>query len=241
VLYDHLTPAEAEATEREILHDRDVVHALIALSGEVSLVVIAARSGPATGDEQLGDTIRALIGRTACPVAVLPPCAEAVATASMPRRMLVVTATPGYFSDHCSINSATGPSSPAGAAAVTTTDNATPRSSASAKAWRIAASSGSGPMTLSRMGPLDAAGPRAPCDMTAPLRTPSLLHGHGADPGHCPGQDRHHRTLGVVVELAQHGGEPATSATSVSDVVVNGLDAITSRTMPSRCCGSVSG
>ena len=72
---------EAEAAEREILHDRDVVRALLALSGEVSLLVIAARSGPAADDEPLGDTGRALIGRTACPVAVLPPCAEPVATA----------------------------------------------------------------------------------------------------------------------------------------------------------------
>jgi len=81
VLYDHLTPVEAEAAEREILHDRDVVRALLALSGEVSLVVIAARGGPAADDELLGATVRALIGRTACPVAVLPPCAEAAATA----------------------------------------------------------------------------------------------------------------------------------------------------------------
>jgi nucleotide-binding universal stress UspA family protein len=82
VLYDHLTPAEAEATEREILHDRDVVSALIALSADASLVVIAARSGPTAHDEPLGDTVRALIGRTGCPVAVLPPCAEMVTTAS---------------------------------------------------------------------------------------------------------------------------------------------------------------
>ncbi|RSM49343.1 hypothetical protein DMB66_45070 [Actinoplanes sp. ATCC 53533] len=80
VLYDQLTPVEAEAAEREILHDRDVVRALLALSGEVSLVVIAASSGRADA-KPLGDTVRALIGRTACPVAVLPPCAEPVATA----------------------------------------------------------------------------------------------------------------------------------------------------------------
>lgn len=81
VLYDHLTLTEAEATEREILHDRDVARALIALSGDVSLVVTAARSGPPTDDGPLGDTVRALIGRTGCPVAVLPPCAEALAAA----------------------------------------------------------------------------------------------------------------------------------------------------------------
>lgn len=80
VLYDHLTSMEAGVAEREILHDRDVVRALIALSGEVALVVTASRSGPATGDEFLGDTVRELIGRTDCPVAVLPPCAGPVAT-----------------------------------------------------------------------------------------------------------------------------------------------------------------
>jgi nucleotide-binding universal stress UspA family protein len=76
VLYDYLTQDEADATEREILHDEDAVSALIALSVEASLIVVGARSGPATGDEPLGDTVRALLGRTACPLAVLPPCAE---------------------------------------------------------------------------------------------------------------------------------------------------------------------
>jgi len=80
VLYDHLTPQEAAATEREILHDHDVVRALTALSGEASLIVTAARSGPTADNEPLGDTVRALIGRTGCPVAVLPPCVDAVAT-----------------------------------------------------------------------------------------------------------------------------------------------------------------
>ena len=76
VLYDHLTQDEADATEREILHDEDAVSALIALSAEASLVVVGARSEPATGAEPLGDTVRALLGRTACPLAVLPPGAE---------------------------------------------------------------------------------------------------------------------------------------------------------------------
>lgn len=76
VLYDHLTQEEADATEREILHDEDAVNALIALSAEASLIVVGARSEPATGGEPLGDTVRALLGRTACPLAVLPPCPE---------------------------------------------------------------------------------------------------------------------------------------------------------------------
>jgi hypothetical protein len=73
VLYDHLTPERAEATEREILHDPDVGRALIALSVEAALIVVAARSSPAGDGEPLGETVRELVGRTACPLAVLPP------------------------------------------------------------------------------------------------------------------------------------------------------------------------
>ena len=73
VLYDHLPTARADATEREILHDADVARALVALSAEAALIVVAARSTPLTGGEPLGQTVRELVGRTACPLAVLPP------------------------------------------------------------------------------------------------------------------------------------------------------------------------
>ena len=75
VLYDHLTQDEAERAEREILHDRDAGHALVVLSSQSSLMVVAARTDR-TGDGPFGETTRALIGRTACPLAVLPCCDE---------------------------------------------------------------------------------------------------------------------------------------------------------------------
>jgi nucleotide-binding universal stress UspA family protein len=75
VLYEHLTAADADATEREILHDRDVVRALIALSAEAALMVVNARGTTAVNGEPLGDTVRGLVGRTACPLAVLAPAA----------------------------------------------------------------------------------------------------------------------------------------------------------------------
>ena len=73
VLYDHLPQAEADAAEREIRHDSAVVPSLAALSATASLVVVAACSRPPSADEPLGDTVRALVGHTACPLAVLAP------------------------------------------------------------------------------------------------------------------------------------------------------------------------
>ncbi|GAA3336535.1 hypothetical protein GCM10020358_29570 [Amorphoplanes nipponensis] len=77
VLYEQLTTPEAEAAEREILHDGDVVAALAALSAELAALVVAARgrpSGPGglPAGVHLGGTVRQLAGRTACPLAVVP-------------------------------------------------------------------------------------------------------------------------------------------------------------------------
>jgi hypothetical protein len=73
VLYDDLPAAEADAAEREIRSDVDAVHSLIGLSAGVSLLVIAARSGDNATGVAIGSTVRGLAGRTACPLAVLPP------------------------------------------------------------------------------------------------------------------------------------------------------------------------
>jgi len=72
VLYEQLGTPEADAAEREILHDRDAAGALAALSVEFALLVAAARGPAATTGEPLGGTVRELAGRTACPLAVLP-------------------------------------------------------------------------------------------------------------------------------------------------------------------------
>ncbi|GAB1691665.1 universal stress protein [Krasilnikovia sp. M28-CT-15] len=70
ILYDHLPADAADAVERQILHDTDPAHALVSLSQEASLLVVAAGSHHA--GEVLGHIPRALLGRTACPLAVLP-------------------------------------------------------------------------------------------------------------------------------------------------------------------------
>lgn len=75
IFYDYLPVEQAQATERQILHDYDPVRALITLSGSAALVVVAAQSGTTTGEGPLGETVRALLGRTACPLAVLPAAA----------------------------------------------------------------------------------------------------------------------------------------------------------------------
>jgi hypothetical protein len=70
VLREHLLDP-ADPVEREILHDAEPAAALLALSQEAALLVVAASSDtlPVT---VLGDTVRTLIGRTACPLAIVP-------------------------------------------------------------------------------------------------------------------------------------------------------------------------
>ena len=76
VLYDHLPPDEAAAAERHILTDEDPVAALLALTADASLLVVGANSGSTpTGPAALGETVRALVGRTRCPLVVLPTSA----------------------------------------------------------------------------------------------------------------------------------------------------------------------
>jgi hypothetical protein len=79
VLYDNLSEEEAGRAEREILHDPEAVPALVALSNHAALIVVAAASWPA-GDP-LGETVRVLAGRTACPLAVLAPAPPEAAPA----------------------------------------------------------------------------------------------------------------------------------------------------------------
>ncbi|MCU7724895.1 universal stress protein [Actinoplanes sp. KI2] len=64
VLYDNLPPDEAEAVERQILHDDDPARALAALSRDAALVVAAAGT--------LGETVKRLAELADCPVAVVP-------------------------------------------------------------------------------------------------------------------------------------------------------------------------
>ncbi|HEY7272513.1 MAG TPA: universal stress protein [Actinoplanes sp.] len=73
VLYEALPTAEADVAEREILHDPDPVRALTALSPSLSLLVVA---GAAARGRDLGGTPGGLLGRTACPLAVVPAAEE---------------------------------------------------------------------------------------------------------------------------------------------------------------------
>jgi nucleotide-binding universal stress UspA family protein len=69
---ERLTESEAEQVERDVVHHPDPPEALVALSATASLLVVGAASHrPGPGDA-LGDTTRSLVGRTRCPVAVVP-------------------------------------------------------------------------------------------------------------------------------------------------------------------------
>ena len=71
VLYECLPTEDADAAERQILHDPDPVRALVALSAEAAELVVGVR-GDGSREGLLGGTVRRLVGRTACPLAVLP-------------------------------------------------------------------------------------------------------------------------------------------------------------------------
>ncbi|BCJ49304.1 hypothetical protein Asp14428_07790 [Actinoplanes sp. NBRC 14428] len=76
VLYDHLSAAEADAAEREILCGDTPVPALVELSRSAGLIVLAARAPGGRGDA-VGSTAGGLVGRTYCPLAVLTPAEPA--------------------------------------------------------------------------------------------------------------------------------------------------------------------
>lgn len=64
---EHLPAAEVPLVERQILHDADPVRALVAVSREAVLLVVAAKP-----DGSLGRTAGRLAGRTSCPLMIVP-------------------------------------------------------------------------------------------------------------------------------------------------------------------------
>jgi nucleotide-binding universal stress UspA family protein len=58
--------------EREVLCAGDPVEALIALSAAASILVVGSSSHRPVPGDALGDTTRQLLGRTRCPVVVVP-------------------------------------------------------------------------------------------------------------------------------------------------------------------------
>lgn len=72
VLHEHLPPGDITAVERQILHDDDPVRALMALSREGILLVMAAGSHPLAPGGLPGSSVRRLAGRTRCALAIVP-------------------------------------------------------------------------------------------------------------------------------------------------------------------------
>jgi nucleotide-binding universal stress UspA family protein len=64
---DCLPSEEMGFAERQILHDADPARALVALSRDALLLVVAAKPGGS-----LGSTVRRLAGRARCPLAIVP-------------------------------------------------------------------------------------------------------------------------------------------------------------------------
>ncbi|GAA0815779.1 universal stress protein [Spirilliplanes yamanashiensis] len=71
VLHESGRPA-GPPPERQIVHDRLPAHALDELSRTAALLVVGARSRSADRHGDLGETAGALLGRTRCPLAILP-------------------------------------------------------------------------------------------------------------------------------------------------------------------------
>jgi len=67
---DHLPLDDPATVERQILHDTDPARALLTLSRQAVLMVVAAKP-----DGSLGGTVRRLAGHTHCPLAIVasPP------------------------------------------------------------------------------------------------------------------------------------------------------------------------
>jgi nucleotide-binding universal stress UspA family protein len=68
----NLTVDAALRVERDVLHAADPAEALIALSRRASTLVVGASSHRPTPVARLGATTRRLLGRTWCPLIVLP-------------------------------------------------------------------------------------------------------------------------------------------------------------------------
>lgn len=82
LLDEHLTVEAAQQVERDVIHDTDPGPALTALSSNASLIVVGSSSHRPTTGDVLGATTRALLGRTGCPVLVVPHHRSSVTSGS---------------------------------------------------------------------------------------------------------------------------------------------------------------
>lgn len=72
LLDEHLPDETAPPIEREILHEPDPAEALIALAASASTLVVGSSSDDPIGSGSPGATTRAILGKTRCPVLVVP-------------------------------------------------------------------------------------------------------------------------------------------------------------------------
>lgn len=72
LLDEHLPIEAARRIERDVLHAPDPAEALVALAASASALIVGSSSDRPTGGGTLGTTTRAVLGRTRCPVLVVP-------------------------------------------------------------------------------------------------------------------------------------------------------------------------
>lgn len=72
LLDKHLTDDETGQVERDVLRSADPAEALVALSASASMLVVGSSSDRPASPATLGATTRAILGRTRCPVVVVP-------------------------------------------------------------------------------------------------------------------------------------------------------------------------
>ncbi|MCU7730998.1 universal stress protein [Actinoplanes sp. KI2] len=69
---DHLPADAAGQVERDVVHAVDPAAALVTLSASASMLVVGSSSDCPRDSAELGGTTRRLLGRTRCPVMVVP-------------------------------------------------------------------------------------------------------------------------------------------------------------------------
>lgn len=72
LLDEHLAIDEARQVEWDVLHEDDPATALVALSASASMLVVGSSSDRPPSPAALSATTRAILGRTRCPVVVVP-------------------------------------------------------------------------------------------------------------------------------------------------------------------------
>jgi len=76
LIEDHLPVDAARQIERDVVHATDPAQALVTLSASASMLVVGSSSDSPRGSSDLGGTTRRLLGRTGCPVMVVPRVAR---------------------------------------------------------------------------------------------------------------------------------------------------------------------